>query len=349
MTHYYWTKIFSKNSQRSETLTQTFAKGFLIFLLAFPALGTDTFKSIIQSAEIDFMTTSSGRKIRHAHWKPKKDSQRKALVIIQGRASFIEKHSEFISDAIKRGYDVFTYDLPGQGLSTNLLNHPQKGHIDTYDTYLNDTHQYIEQIVLKKTSKPIVLFGSSMGGHIAVRYLAEYANQRILGAILESPMIDILTDPYPRWVAKAMTYMGTWLGFGDAYMIGYGDFDPKKDTFEKATNTRDKTRFLRQRQYTLDYPTHVRGGPTVRWIKETFDSIGILQNAHYLSKITVPVLLMNAGQDKSVLNNKDALVCQQIPKCKLITYKDSYHHIVVERDKIRNVFWADFDTFMKKF
>lgn len=305
----------------------------------------DTLPQVIQSAQIGYMKTPDGRDIRYALWKSTQSKKNQAILILQGRASFIEKHSELIQDLIARGYEVFTLDLVGQGHSTRLLNHPQKGHITSYDMYINDIHQLIHEIIQKISSKPLVLFGSSMGGHIALRYLETYPEDS-MAAVLESPMLDIPTDPFPRWAAKALAYGGTWLGMGDRYAPGYGDFDPSKDVFEKSNNTRDKNRFLRQRQYALDYPNHVIGGPTIGWVKATFDSISTLQDLKNLVKIKVPVLLLNAGQDKSVLNHKDDEICKSLSKCRLITYKDSFHHIVVERPEIRDQFWIDFSDFM---
>lgn len=319
----------------------------LLCLGSASAQSVDTLPHVIQSEHIGYMKTPDGRDIRYAHWQPSQTSQPQAILILQGRASFIEKHSELVHDLLERGYEVFTYDLAGQGRSSRLLNHPQKGYIDTYETYLKDTHQLIHKIIRTISSKPLVLFGSSLGGHIALRYGAEYPED-IEAIILESPMLDIPTKPYPRWVAKALMYGGTWMGLGDRYAPGYGDFNPQKDTFEKNNNTRDKERFMRQRQYTLDYPNHVVGGPTFGWVKATFDSIEILHNPKYLTKIKAPVLLFDAGKDNTVLNSQDKIICSELSKCQLITYPDAYHHIVIDLPEVRAKFWADFKDFMTK-
>lgn len=335
---------------RCSWINKTLSLLLIINLISSPVFGegVDTLNSVIASANIDYMITPDKRKIRYAYWKAPENRKNLTLVILQGRASFIEKHSEFVQDLLKLGYDVFTFDWAGQGLSTRLTQHHHKAHIDSYDTFLKDADQFIRSHVKATLSQPIILFGSSMGGHLALRYMADYPHQAD-GAVLESPMLNIPTKPFPEWVARLLVYGGSYLGFEEAYAPGYGDFDPAKDIFEKTNNTSDRTRFLRQRQYALLYPTHVVGGPTYGWVKATFDSIDKMGKPNYLNKITEPILLLNAGGDTTVLNADDSKTCEKLKKCNLINYKASKHHIIVEKDEIRNQFWKDFNAFMEKF
>lgn len=322
----------------------------LINIISLPVFGenVDTLDSVMSSASIDYMITPDKRKVRYAHWKANENRKNITIVILQGRASFIEKHSEFVQDLTKLGYDVFTFDWAGQGLSTRLTQHHHKAHIDSYDTFLKDTDQFLQTLVKTNSSQPIILFGSSMGGHLALRYMADYPHQ-VSGAILESPMLNVPTKPFPEWLARLLVYGGAYLGFEEAYAPGYGDFDPSKDIFENSNNTSDKTRFLRQHQYTLLYPTHVVGGPTYGWVKATFDSIDKMGKPNYLNKIIEPILLLNAGGDTTVLNIDDSKTCEKLKKCNLINYKSSKHHIIMEKDEIRNQFWKDFNAFMQNF
>lgn len=327
--------------------TQSLSIIFFVICFTFPLYSIDLLKPVIESGTIGFYQTHDKQKLRYGHWHPKAKAQNKIILILQGRASFIEKHAELIRDLTVRGYEIFTFDFTGQGLSTRPIKHHHKGHIDTYDTYIMNIHEIIGEVIRKQSSAPIILFGSSMGGHIALRYMAEYPSE-IEAAILESPMLDIPTSPLPKWVANFMSHIATWLNLGTLYAPGYGDYTPKDYIFNGNKSTHDHQRFLRQRQYTIEYPNCVVGGPTVGWVKATFDSIAILHNPQTLQKITKPVLLLNSSKDRQVLNHKDDMICTLLPKCKLITFKDAFHHIVVETNPIRKKFWTHFDQFLEK-
>lgn len=333
-------------------------KSFRTFyqLMLFFALGTSAVfaehkelqhERLMAQATTGYMQ-AKGAKIRYAQWLPKNANRHQTIVLLQGRASFTEKHCEFIQDLLERGYTVFTFDWRGQGGSDRLLDHPQKGHVENYRDYLVDLKQFLDDIVYPQVSTPIILFGSSMGGHIAVRFLSVFSNEpHIVGAVLESPMFDIKTDPFPRSVAKGLVRFLDFIGLGWLYAPGYGDHNPDKYTFGAKSNTHDPVRSERQNNYTRLFPDYVTGGPTVAWVRATFDSIDLLRETQSLKRIHVPVLIFNAGQDKAVDNKGDLEIAHALQKGTVITYKEARHHIVVEIDPIRNRFWKDFDAFME--
>ena len=72
---------------------------------------------------------NKGFKLRYAVSKTDKDCKG-TILLIQGRTEFIEKHFENIQSFNKRGFEVFTMDLRGQGLSDRILPERLKGHIE---------------------------------------------------------------------------------------------------------------------------------------------------------------------------------------------------------------------------
>lgn len=291
--------------------------------------------------------TPDGMTLRATAWKnenPRSDGLK--VVLLQGRASFTEKHLETVDDLLARGIDVYTFDWRGHGKSTRTLSNPQKVHIKSYDPYLNDLEQFMTEIVHAKPDDFILFMGQSFGGHMAVRYLAEKENI-VKGAVLLAPMLDVHTDPFPYTFARGVSQILCAVGLDEMYAFGYGDFDPKKASFEKNRNTHDKRRYARQTKLCEEHMDLVSGGPTFGWVKAMFESIDHTNRPEFLNRIKVPVLLINSGQDKVVNPLRDRELCQLMGNCTLKTYVDSYHNILNETDEIRARFWQDFDAFLE--
>ncbi|MFN7710437.1 MAG: alpha/beta fold hydrolase [Holosporales bacterium] len=309
----------------------------LIISLILPA-------SWLQATQINKVTTSDGMKVRVAYKKATSGKADATLVLLQGRASFIEKHNELIGDLTQMGYDVWTFDWRGQGGSDRLLDHPQKNHIENFDHYLQDMHEIMQQVVKPKTNKPIVLLGQSLGGHLALRYAYAYPED-VQGVILAAPMMDVVTKPFPKPLARWIVGSLTALGYGDAYAPGYGDFVPGRSKFENNTTTNDYARWHRQ-QALCEKNMHLTcGGPTNAWVHAAMQSMDFLNRPEVLSAIKVPVLWVTAGQDRVVDTHQDAELCRLMQNCRQVTFDSSRHNILMEVDEVRGAFLKEIKNF----
>lgn len=299
--------------------------------------------SLIETPE--FMSTPDGAQLRFVRYHPRTAiSHPKTLIILQGRASFLEKYSEILLEAANLGFDTWAMDWRGQGGSTRMIDHPQKIHIDHYSTYREDLHQFLEEKVKPQSSGPILLFASSMGAAIALRYLQIYPTS-VHGAVLIAPMFRIPTPPFPLKITYILTRIINLLGFGKRYVIGRGDYNGAKDPFENNASTHDPERFARQRTLMRAFPELMSAGPTYRWLQATLEELSELEKPENLSLVRAPVLVLQAGQDTVVDTQNDQWICDQIRSCTLKTYADARHGIHVEVDEIRNRMWADVVAF----
>ena len=98
------------------------------------------------------------------------------IVIANGRGEFIEKYTEVIGELNALGLDVWTLDWRGQGLSSRLTTNPQMGFVASFDDYISDLDLMMKGVVLERlrTRNPPILLGHSMGGNIAMRYVAAH-------------------------------------------------------------------------------------------------------------------------------------------------------------------------------
>jgi lysophospholipase len=299
-----------------------------------------------KAAETQKMILPDDAHIRLAHWLPHRPSTHPAtILLLQGRSSYIEKFDETIEDLRNLGYEVWTFDWRGSGGSSRLISsNTQKVHIDSYETYINDLDYIIRTQIKSENSQPLILMGISMGGHLALRYLEEKPN-KVAGAFLIAPMLNIHTNPYPCWLGRLMVTTATWLGFGNAYAFGYGDYNPNQKIDPKKVGTTDLVRYQRQLDLNLSKMSLVTAGPTFGWAYETFKSIDLVNAPSSLKKISVPVMIIRAGQEMVVDNSEDPFLCSHISQCQIKTYDKARHNIFIEQDAFRHQLFKDLEEF----
>src|SRR3954470_18340201 len=89
--------------------------------------------------------TPDGVTLRFGRWDPP-PGRKGTVVLLQGRAEYIEKYFETVRDLRARGFAVATFDWRGQGLSDRALEDRQKGHIRNFSEYATDLRAVMEQV-----------------------------------------------------------------------------------------------------------------------------------------------------------------------------------------------------------
>jgi len=106
----------------------------------------------MNNATIGYLSPTQGIRIRWGVWKTHSQVQRGTVLLLAGRGEYLEKYHETATDLIKRGFDVYSFDWRGQGLSSRMLPNRQKGFVRTYDDYLVDLDAFIQTIMLPSAS-----------------------------------------------------------------------------------------------------------------------------------------------------------------------------------------------------
>ena len=270
------------------------------------------------------------------------------VLLLGGRAEFIEKHEETIFELNTRRLAVFTLDWRGQGLSSRLLEDPHKGHVDTFISYVDDLQYFFEKIVLPKAVPPIIILAHSMGGHIALRYLKK-AQPPISGAVLLAPMINICTKPFPHGLARWLARLANRTNWTDKYIPGAGYYNPEQKPFKNNPLTSDPQRFMDEHNKIGANPSLALGGVTYGWLYAAFDSINAVLCDNSWRRLDVPVLMLGGKADRVISIPAIRRMCQVLPDCRCVILKGARHEILKETDSIRRCFWQEFDQFLKKF
>lgn len=310
-----------------------------------------------------YMTAKDGAKIRYAHWRTPKAESQGVVLFLSGRTEFIEKAIDSYALLIESGFDLWSFDWRGQGLSQRSLADPHKGHIDDYQTYLDDLEQFIHDIsdLPARHDKKLIL-AHSMGGHVGLRFLHDHPGL-IDAAVLSAPMIDISVN---KPSLRRLNHLISRLGLGKNYALGTGPYRPiyenpadlrdngTIDDYKRLVETyQDLSRDARKRaeieRHVRENPNLALGGPTAAWLDATFRSINLTWTAGYAEEIATPVLMIGGGRDTTVVTARQAEMTKRMPKGAFCLIEEGGHELLVECDDVYRQFfdalrrWADVD------
>jgi lysophospholipase len=286
-----------------------------------------------------------GARLRYAGWNASGTTARGTVVVLTGRAEFIEKYAtEVVGELLGRGYAVIALDWRGQGLSDRPL--PQEhdaGHIDRFETYVADLRLFLDTIVAPLARGPVFALCHSMGGHILLRALAEYGSAPFAAAVVASPMTGLQREAFLRSILMLLPDIPT---IDHRYLFGTGPFVFLARDFHSNNVTHDGRRYRWTEAWFKADPRLSLGGPTVGWARQATHSMSACLAPDYLERIDLPLLLMTAGQDQIVNPASHGPVVARLKHAEHVTFADAKHEIMMETDDIRARFWAAFDGFV---
>lgn len=294
------------------------------------------------------LATPEGLAIRYGVWPSQTESGRGSVLLLNGRAEFMEKHGETVYDLNNRGYTVFSMDWRGQGMSGRELADRTKAYVASFDDYMDDLVLFWQEVVNGKAKAPIFLLAHSMGGHLGLRLLHDMPG-RIERAVLTAPMVDIETAPVPGSVAQKIAFAGKMLGLSKRSLPFAKVFQGDRNKFEGNRLTSDPVRFMDEHRAVDENPDLGVEGVTFGWLAAAYESIEHLRGPGYPEKIDTPVLILSAGDDRVVRNSAQAELCLRLPKGRQVTIPGARHEILKEADPYRNRFWELFNDFIGGF
>ena len=268
-----------------------------------------------------------------------------SVAILPGRAEFIEKYFEVVTELLNRNFDVAVMDWRGQGRSDRLLSDRRKGHVGHFRAYERDLDALRSEILEPFCRPPFFALGHSMGGAILIAQ-ARAGRSPFERIVLTAPMIDLYGLRFPR-AARLLVGALAGLGFGRAFMPGGGgDIPYMTRAFEGNVLTADPVRYVRTADIIAAAPELAIGDPTIGWINAAFNLMRKFEDAEYPRRVLTPILVLAAGADKLVDTAAIENFASRLKAGRCITLPVARHEILVERETIREQFWAAFDAFI---
>jgi lysophospholipase len=295
-----------------------------------------------KGAAVDWLAASDGTRFRVARWCPPA-ATRGTVVVLPGRTEFIEKYFEVIDALLERGFCAAALDWRGQGLSDRPLPNPHKGHVEDFDLYVSDLGNFLRSFVEPECPRPYHLLSHSMGGNIALRYLAGQ-QQSFSSAIFSAPMWGIGRAARPHPVVRGLAALTNAWGLGSLYVPGAGgDFGEGSRRFEGNPLTRDRQRFERAIAQIDAEPRLALGGPTLGWLKQAIASIDTIQAPGFAESVRTRIWVCSAGDDALVSLDAQAEIVERLQNAQQIWIDGAQHELLMEKDSIRDRVFAVFE------
>jgi lysophospholipase len=266
------------------------------------------------------------------------------VVILNGRADFVERYFETMGDLQRRGYHVAGFDWRGQGGSQRLLKDHLRGHIRSYREYDEDLRAVMEGVVTKNCPGPYYAIGHSTGGHILLRALSRQSWFK--KAMVTAPLMELRYGSWPKSVAFLLASIATAVGFGWCYLPGFKLRPIQLREFEGNPLTSDKRRWDRDVRTMQEHETLGVGGPTFAWLVATILSFKDLHSRRKGQGLNCPVMMILAGREQVVDNAASHRFAANMPGVSVVTIGQSLHEIMLENDTVRKEFLAAFDSYV---
>ena len=143
-------------------------------------------------------------------WQPDAYTPTRAVIcLIHGLGEHSSRYLHFAKFMTAKGIAVAATDLRGHGKTEG-----RRGDVVAYSTLLDQTERLVQTIEQRLPNLPIVLYGHSMGGNIAINY-AITRPKGLRGVVVSAPYLRT-TQPIPAlklWLAKAMK--NVWGGWSE--------------------------------------------------------------------------------------------------------------------------------------
>ena len=289
------------------------------------------------------LTTRDGANLRAVRW-PGREAARGTVVVLPGRAEFIEKYFEVIGELLARGFTVVALDWRGQGLSERQLSNRRKGHIDDFEIYERDLAALRELVLEPSCPAPWFALGHCMAAAILIGQ-ARAGRSPFARIVATSPLIDLHRL---RFKSAARTFVEALdiIGLGGAYVPGGRGRSVFLKPFADTLLTSDKVRYERTKGVLQSAPELAVGDPTIGWTNAAFRLMRQFEDADYARRTLTPILVIAAGADRVVSTPAIERFASRLKAGRFITIPFACHDILTERDQFRAQFWAAFDAFI---
>ncbi len=273
-----------------------------------------------------------GEKETQLHWVSfTSPTNNKAIMVVNGRVESVYKYQELFYDLFCQGFDIYSFDHRGQGLSDRLTDNQDIGHIEDFNDYVLDLKSMTHHLISPENYQDCYLIGHSMGGAIVTRYIEEYSHPYSAVA-LSAPMHGIRLKPWLKPIAGSISKYLSQRTSQPSYALGQAPYQNRP--FLDNTLTTCEVRYQWARELYAINPELQIGGASNKWVNQSLKSAKLcLEQA---ASCSVPILLLQGESDRIVDNKSHVIFQKKAPNCQLIIVKNAKHELLFESDACRN-------------
>jgi lysophospholipase len=300
--------------------------------------------SFPDGAEVAILRASDGIQLRAVFFQPRLRPCRGTIIVLQGRAEYLEKYGEVFARLLESGFAVAALDWRGQGGSERQLDNVSKGHVEDFDDYLLDHDALLAEAERRRMPEPFGLLSHSAGSAVALLVLAR-GTTPYARAVLSSPLVAIAGSA-GKIGSRILARVLTSIGFSGHFVPTGGPHSILKKPFKGNPLTSDPVRFAKAGKWLAAEPELGIGDPTIGWVDAAFEAMANFSEENFGQANRTPVLMVIAGADTVVSPRASAELAHRMRGASAMTLPGARHEILMERDPFQTEFWAAFDAFM---
>ncbi len=257
----------------------------------------------------DHLITADGLRLSTRSWVPRCDPLA-TVAIVHGFGEHIGRHERLATDLARRGYAVHGYDQRGHGFSPG-----ERANVKRLEVLMDDLAAFVRETRATNSGAPLVLFGHSLGGQLALRTVQEGLVEPDL-LILSSPLLRMTGTP-PRPIVKALRALARPFPRLPTRAI-----DPR--TISHDPEEADA--------YRLD-PAVYHGPAKLRIVTEMARHGELALAA--ASRVRMPTLLLHGKDDRVVEAGPTGQLERALPHASLRLYEGAAHELFHDAQKER--------------
>ena len=268
------------------------------------------------------------------------------MLFLPGRGDFIEKYLETLCHWAAQGWELTALDWRGQGASGRLGGDARTGHVSDFALWVDDLAAFWNEW-REGCGGPRVIAAHSMGGHLALRALAE---ERIDpdALVLSAPMLGLVG----RLPAAAMHQVArAFAALGDDRRAAWKWRDDGSDelAWRAKLLTHDATRYADEIWWRRQRPDLVMGPGSWRWLERAYASMRWLARPGALERIAIPVFIAASTADRLVSFPAIERAARRLPRAELLRFgPEAAHEILREADPVRDKALQRIDDFLDR-
>ena len=295
-------------------------------------------------AEPIALRTADGIRLRAVSWPAAAGTTpRGRILLLQGRAEFVEKYYETVGTLRARGFAVVTFDWRGQGGSDRVLADGRLGHVRHFSDFRLDYEAALE---CASGDGPLIVLAHSMGGAIALAGAAE-GWLRAEALVCINPMVGlslVKAEPFARRLARLLA------GIGLAARMVPGGVGTSISTLPFPGNrlSTDPARYERNAALAAALGTGAIGSPSIGWLVAAYEAMDALSRPSVAGSIALPVLVALSESDPVCSTPAITRLAKALPNARTLVLPGARHEILMETDAILARFWGAFDHFVSE-
>jgi len=288
-----------------------------------------------------------GTTIRRIDWRHGAGPARGSILFMPGRGDCYEKYLETLDDWYRRGWDVTSMDWRGQAGSGRLGHDAVTGHIADFSVWTDDLAAAWRQWRTDSPG-PHVLAGHSMGGHLALRAVADGLVEPD-AMVLIAPMMGFLPAFAPTGLLYGAARLMTRIGDSARPAWKWSEKPGALPADRSELLTHDARRYADEEWWRAARPELVMGPGSWGWIERALASIARLERPGVLESVMTPVLILATRADRLVSWPAIDRAARRLPHATLVHWDDeARHEILRETDAVRDAALDAIDMFLAR-